>query len=272
MTIELRPYQHEAVALVRGAMADGGKRVVLVLPTGAGKTRTGSAIVERAVAKGRRVMWLAHRTELIEQTAKTLHGFGLPVGVVAASSAWPIDASAPVQVCSIQTLLAREYRPHADLLIWDECHHASESAPAWATLLAAYPDHSFTRRLTSQSLRRVPVTLSVRPLIPHSRPHAAPLLPLRPMRRQTRMLGLVRRMQTASRWVLAPAGSVQALQLVARGLVGRRQGCAVRRSRCFRGDDSIRLLVTAGRQYQQPRPLERAPLGGLGAAGWRRKL
>ncbi|HXG69942.1 MAG TPA: DEAD/DEAH box helicase [Gemmatimonadaceae bacterium] len=138
--IDLRPYQHEAVALVRAAMRDGGKRVVLVLPTGAGKTRTGSAIVERAIAKGRRVMWLAHRTELIEQTAKTLHGFGLPVGVVAASSAWPIDASAPVQVCSIQTLLARAHRPRADLLVWDECHHASEAAPAWAALLAAYPD------------------------------------------------------------------------------------------------------------------------------------
>ncbi len=138
--IELRDYQHRAVSLVRGAMRNGGKRVVLVLPTGAGKTRTGSAIVERAVAKGSRVMWLAHRTELIEQTAKTLHGFGLPVGVVAASSAWPIDAAAPVQVCSIQTLLAREHRPPADLLVWDECHHASESAPAWAALLAAYPD------------------------------------------------------------------------------------------------------------------------------------
>lgn len=139
MTIELRDYQHAAVAKVRDAMRAGGKRVVLVLPTGAGKTRTGSAIVERAVLKGRRVVWLAHRTELLEQTAKTLHDFGLPVGVVAASSAWPIDAAAPVQVCSVQTLLAREHRPAADLLVWDECHHASESAPAWAAILAAYP-------------------------------------------------------------------------------------------------------------------------------------
>lgn len=138
--IDLRDYQQAAVTRVRDAMRAGGKRVVLVLPTGAGKTRTGSAIVERAVARGSRVVWLAHRTELIEQTAKTLHDFGLPVGVVAASSAWPIDPSAPVQVCSVQTLLAREHRPPADLLVWDECHHASESAPTWAALLAAYPE------------------------------------------------------------------------------------------------------------------------------------
>lgn len=138
--IELRDYQQHAVDGVRKAMLGGGKRVVLVVPTGGGKTRIGAAVVERAVAKGSRVVWLAHRTELIEQTAKTLHQHGLPVGVVAASSAWPIDPTAPVQVCSIQTLLARSHRPRADLLVWDECHHASESAPTWAALLAAYPE------------------------------------------------------------------------------------------------------------------------------------
>ncbi len=137
--IPLRDYQESAIARVREAMAVGGTRVVLVLPTGAGKTRTAAAIVERAVARGSKIVWLAHRTELIDQTARTLHGFGLPVGVIAASSAWPIDPNAPVQVCSVQTLLARESRPPADLLVWDECHHASESAPAWAALLASYP-------------------------------------------------------------------------------------------------------------------------------------
>lgn len=138
--ISLRDYQHSAVVRVRDAMRDGGKRVVLVLPTGAGKTRTGAAIVERAVLRERSVVWLAHRTELVEQTAKTLHDHGLPVGVVSASSAWAVDHAAPVQVCSVQTLLARERRPRADLLIWDECHHASESAPTWAALLQAYPN------------------------------------------------------------------------------------------------------------------------------------
>ncbi|MEK0430306.1 MAG: hypothetical protein RL139_110 [Gemmatimonadota bacterium] len=138
--IDLRDYQVSAVNGVRAAMLEGGKRVVLVVPTGGGKTRIGAAIVERSILRGRSVVWLAHRTELIEQTAKTLHDHGLPVGVVAASSAWPIDSAAPIQVCSIQTLLARSHRPRADLLVWDECHHASEAAPSWAALLAAYPD------------------------------------------------------------------------------------------------------------------------------------
>jgi superfamily II DNA or RNA helicase len=119
-------------------MRQGHRRVVLVIPTGGGKTRIGSEVVRQAVARGSRVVWLAHRTELIDQTAATLHEYGLEVGVVAASSVWPARPTAPVQVCSIQTLLARGARPPAELIVWDECHHASDAAEEWASLLQAY--------------------------------------------------------------------------------------------------------------------------------------
>jgi superfamily II DNA or RNA helicase len=119
-------------------MADGGQRVCLVMPTGSGKTRTGAEVVRAGVAKGKRWLWLAHRTELVGQACAALHGQGLDVGAVAASSAWPANPSAPVQVASIQTLLAREHRPPADGIVWDECHHASEGAPEWASLIQAY--------------------------------------------------------------------------------------------------------------------------------------
>lgn len=134
----LRSYQLEAIASVRASMQRGHRRVVLVIPTGGGKTRIGSEVVRQAVAKGSRVVWLAHRTELIDQTAATLREYGLDVGVIAASSAWPANPRALVQVCSIQTLLARDHRPPAQLIVWDECHHASEGAEEWASLLKAY--------------------------------------------------------------------------------------------------------------------------------------
>lgn len=134
----LRPYQLDAIERVREAMRAGKRRVVLVIPTGGGKTRIGADIVRQAVARGSRVLWLAHRTELIDQTARTLIEYGLEVGVLAASSALAVAASAPVQVCSIQTLLARQLRPPAELIIWDEAHHASEGAEEWASLLDAY--------------------------------------------------------------------------------------------------------------------------------------
>lgn len=134
----LRPYQLDAIARVREAMRAGKRRVVLVIPTGGGKTRIGADIVRQAVARGSRVLWLAHRTELIDQTARTLIEYGLEVGVIAASSALAALDAAPVQVCSIQTLLARQLRPPAELIIWDEAHHASEGAEEWASLLDAY--------------------------------------------------------------------------------------------------------------------------------------
>jgi superfamily II DNA or RNA helicase len=100
----------------------------------------GAEIVRQAVAKGSRDAWFAHRTELIDQTCLTLQEYGLDVGAVSASSCWDSKPSAPVQVCSIQTLLAREHRPMAQLIIWDEAHHASEGAEEWAKLLDAYPN------------------------------------------------------------------------------------------------------------------------------------
>jgi superfamily II DNA or RNA helicase len=122
-------------------MKRGNRRCVIVLPTGAGKTRLAAFIVASAIGMGGRVLWLAHRTELVDQACRTLHAFGLPVGCVAASSKWPVNVDAPVQVASIQTLVAREtHRPKCTLIVWDECHHASEAAETWAGLLDAYPD------------------------------------------------------------------------------------------------------------------------------------
>ena len=136
----LRPYQLEAIAKVRAAMADGARRVVLVVPTGGGKTRIASEVVRAGVAKGKRWIWLAHRTELIGQAYEALTKQGLDVGAVAASSDAPVRPDAPVQVASIQTLLARSHRPASDGIVWDECHHCAETAAEWSSLLAGYPD------------------------------------------------------------------------------------------------------------------------------------
>jgi superfamily II DNA or RNA helicase len=137
--ISLRDYQADVIAKARTEMRAGRTRCVIVIPTGGGKTRIGGAIVQSAIAKGGRVLWLAHRSELVEQAALTLESFGLTVGVVAASSRRRPSPDAPVQVASIQTLVARtEGRPPATLLVWDEAHHCSEAAELWAGLLEAY--------------------------------------------------------------------------------------------------------------------------------------
>ncbi len=119
----LRPYQLEAIDAVRAEVAKGRRCVCLVLPTGAGKTRTAAEVVRRTIAAGKRVLWFAHRGELVDQAAATLAAQGVIVGAISASAATPPNPYAPVQVATVQTLLARNERPEAALLVADEAHH-----------------------------------------------------------------------------------------------------------------------------------------------------
>lgn len=66
--IELRPYQSEARDAVL-AQWETVDRTLLVLPTGCGKTIVFAKIAEECVRRGRRVLILAHRGELLEQAA-----------------------------------------------------------------------------------------------------------------------------------------------------------------------------------------------------------
>ncbi|MCL2451182.1 MAG: DEAD/DEAH box helicase [Polyangiaceae bacterium] len=136
----MNPHEHqmEAIARVRRSMAQGNRRVVLVIPTGGGKTVIGSAIAKRSVDSGRRVLFLAHRAELIDQAARTLTAHGLTVGALCASATTPPNPYAMVQVASVQTLLARNERPPADLILADECHHFGDAAEQWIALLGGY--------------------------------------------------------------------------------------------------------------------------------------
>lgn len=132
--LALREYQTHAIALVRAAYRAERRAVVLVLPTGAGKTATASELIRVAVSRGKRVIFLVHRREIVLDTARRLAGTGVAAGVVMADE--PI-ADARVQVCSVQTLIARGAYPAADLVIWDECHHVA--ADSYRTIRAQYP-------------------------------------------------------------------------------------------------------------------------------------
>jgi len=66
----LRPYQVESVGQVHRAFQQGSKRVILCLPTGAGKTVIFSDIAARAASKGKRVAILTHRRELLSQAGQ----------------------------------------------------------------------------------------------------------------------------------------------------------------------------------------------------------
>lgn len=137
MQLTLRPYQARAVHDLRLAFRSGARAPLLVAPTGAGKTIMFAAITSGAVARGRRVLILVHRRELIRQASAKLAAVGVAHGIIAAAFQ-PSDHS--VQVASVQTLARRlghqAWQP--DLVVIDEAHHAV--AGSWSRILDHWPD------------------------------------------------------------------------------------------------------------------------------------
>jgi DNA repair protein RadD len=150
----LRPYQLEAVERVRAAMRGGQRRVLFVLPTGGGKTCVASHVVQLALVKGSRVLFVAHRMELIDQAVRTLEDCGVEdIGVMRANDP-RTRPGARVQVASIQTL-ARRAKPPADLVIVDEAHRSAA---------ASYVRHVFDSYKTVLGLTATPARQDGKPL------------------------------------------------------------------------------------------------------------
>lgn len=134
----LRPYQVKAIEELRGKIRTGKKRLVLVSPTGAGKTVMASAMIHSSNEKGSKSLFIAHRRELIDQTVDKLNSFGVQCGVIMAKDRRRDDYH-PVQVASVQTLVRRlDRKPPADVLYVDECHHATSET--YQKILDAYPN------------------------------------------------------------------------------------------------------------------------------------
>src|SRR6202790_4635461 len=77
-----RPYQHEAIEHIRAAIVAGHRRILLVVPTGGGKTVISAAMIAGTVERGRRGLFLAHRRELITQASAKLYAAEVPHGVL----------------------------------------------------------------------------------------------------------------------------------------------------------------------------------------------
>jgi DNA repair protein RadD len=142
--MKLRDYQVEVVDEFERKVAEGFKRIIVVAPTGGGKTVVAAEVIKRAVAMYQRVIFIAHRDELLTQARDKLTRFDVAAGIIKAGRDRDARPLAMVQVAGIQTLHARAVRaksmelPPADILFIDEAHHVR--AMTYQTIVNAYPN------------------------------------------------------------------------------------------------------------------------------------
>ncbi|TAL45478.1 MAG: DEAD/DEAH box helicase [Salinibacterium sp.] len=137
MRPELRPYQRNGLKELRNALLEGYRAIVVVSPCGSGKTVMFADMIDRIRLAGKKVLVLAHRKELIDQTSAKLDALEVPHGVIKAGH-YRVQPWQPVQVASVQTLINRPQFPEADYVVPDESHHATSET--WHTIIQAYPN------------------------------------------------------------------------------------------------------------------------------------
>ena len=129
----LRPYQQEAHDAVMSMWKAGANKLLLVLPTGTGKTIVFSAITCDRVREGSRVLILAHRGELLDQAADKLRkstglGSALEKAESSCLGSWYRVVVGSVQTLMKESRLKKFPKNYFSTIIVDEAHHViSES-------------------------------------------------------------------------------------------------------------------------------------------------
>ena len=109
--------------------------ILYQMPTGTGKTRLFTSIIRDINVWGLRhninyrILIIAHRSELIEQSSRSLDKYHIKHGVLAGTMKDKRDLTQAIQVASIQTIIHSSNRClieglQFDFIIIDEAHHA----------------------------------------------------------------------------------------------------------------------------------------------------
>lgn len=107
---KLRDYQAEIINKIQNSMLTGHRRIIVQSPPRTGKTVVMSEIARRATVKNRRVLFLIHRKEVLEQANATFKEQGVDFDLLTSGM--------------VQTLTRRVDKldtPH--LILVDEAHH-----------------------------------------------------------------------------------------------------------------------------------------------------
>jgi len=121
MEYKLYEYQQKTVNNIAKAAIVFDK-ILLVSPTGSGKTIMALSMVERMLRKGYKVLFTTPRRKLVTQTAEK---FGYGNILMGANS---VKTASNLTIATIQTLHSRAHNfDNYDFIFVDECHYAGDS-------------------------------------------------------------------------------------------------------------------------------------------------
>ena len=123
--IHLRLYQVKALNELRASIAKF-KRSILVMPTGSGKTTVAGFMAKESTLRKKRLLFIAHRTEVLTQARTRFQQLGLTCGIIQGQKS---IIEPYLNVASVQTVRNRLsfMRPY-DIIVIDECHLSMASS------------------------------------------------------------------------------------------------------------------------------------------------
>ena len=145
-----RPYQKKAVDAVISLYNRGQHKMLLHLPTGAGKTVVAAIIIEKLLdfPDVEKILFIAHREEILDQTRQKITRHLPRINVQIEQGSRLSSPDADVTIASVQSLIRRKekFDPKAfSVLICDECHRAL--APSWADVISYFCEKKKTNSL-----------------------------------------------------------------------------------------------------------------------------
>jgi len=133
--IQRREYQHRTVERTEGLLALKTGAVLVVQPTGTGKTVTAVMLIQnREPEKDGRVTFLAPRREIVHQTADKVADFSMSPGIIMAGHKY--QPRKGIQVASVDTMRSWVKREKIKLdpgttLLVDEAHRSMSKTHQW---------------------------------------------------------------------------------------------------------------------------------------------
>ena len=133
-----RRYQKNAVDAVMRSYRKQNRKMMLHLPTGAGKTVIAALIIEALLEenKDHKILFLAHRKEIIDQTFDRISDHMPEIKIEIEQGRRKSEGLGTLVIASVQSIVRRkaEYPlGYFSVIICDECHHSL--APTWLDLI-----------------------------------------------------------------------------------------------------------------------------------------